>query len=562
MLHAPGCQPNPHFAISHGNESRSHHLRPTFSVVQEQSEFDTGTSLTTATVGLCRARLPCSSRITKASAIGQNYRHIYHSHPNGPESLKLFNSFDSHFQMPVARAPPIKQPFEMSTVRRHSTGQRPRIDQQRELHFFAFTNPSIRTVEASANAKIFLETFFNSLHSVRTFRYDRQVEFEHWLRDQQATEIAKEKCRKEWFARESHHLRRSRKLKFRNQIVSLSNQDCKPGGFKILQVLGKGSFGTVCLVQEQLEPLSTSMHLPLTTTESHSRSGTDNMHHTKEFQRGNGSVSAEQLRRPRDSVPGTIYAMKVIRKAEMIKNSQEGHVRAERDFLVASMKSPWVVDLIASFEDNTNLYLVMEYMIGGDFLSLLIKFDTLNEKHTKFYIAEMIMCVEAAHRLRWIHRDVKPDNFLLSSSGHLKIADFGLAFDGHWSHDQNYYHSQRYSILQKLEIPVTGDYYDIELIQSKMLEPGFDDQVYLTPREREATLRHDPSLCDTSGCDSILHWRDKIGRRAFAKSLVGTSQYMAPEVIQGREYDGRCDWWSIGIILYEVSQVANQCTLN
>lgn len=120
--------------------------------------------------------------------------------------------------------------------------------------------------------------------------------------------------------------------------------------------------------------------------------------------------------------------MKVIRKSDMLRNSQEGHLRAERDFLVAAEGSRWVVPLIASFQDLNNLYLVMDYMPGGDFLGLLIRDNVLSEPIAKWYIAEMILCIEEAHSLRWIHRDVKPDNFLISASGHLKISDFGLAF--------------------------------------------------------------------------------------------------------------------------------------
>ena len=70
----------------------------------------------------------------------------------------------------------------------------------------------------------------------------------------------------------------------------------------------------------------------------------------------------------------------------------------------------------------------MDYMPGGDFLGLLIRDNVLAEQVAKWYIAEMILCIEEAHALRWIHRDVKPDNFLISASGHLKISDFGLAF--------------------------------------------------------------------------------------------------------------------------------------
>lgn len=102
----------------------------------------------------------------------------------------------------------------------------------------------------------------------------------------------------------------------------------------------------------------------------------------------------------------------------------------------------------------------MEYMPGGDFLGLLIRENTLSEPVTKFFIAEMILCIEEAHSLRCIHRDIKPDNFLVSASGHLKISDFGLAFDGHWSHDSSYFQTHRYSLVNKMGISVEGDAMD------------------------------------------------------------------------------------------------------
>lgn len=119
-----------------------------------------------------------------------------------------------------------------------------------------------------------------------------------------------------------------------------------------------------------------------------------------------------------------------------------------------------IVPLVESFQDPTNLYLVMEYMPGGDFLGLLIRENTLSEPATKFFIAEMILCIEEAHSMRCIHRDIKPDNFLISASGHLKISDFGLAFDGHWSHDSSYFQTLRYSLVNKLGVAVEGDALD------------------------------------------------------------------------------------------------------
>ena len=71
--------------------------------------------------------------------------------------------------------------------------------------------------------------------------------------------------------------------------------------------------------------------------------------------------------------------MKVIRKSDMLRNSQECHLCVERDFLVASENSRWAISLIASFQDNHNLYLVIEYMVGGDSLALLLREDILDE---------------------------------------------------------------------------------------------------------------------------------------------------------------------------------------
>jgi serine/threonine protein kinase len=175
----------------------------------------------------------------------------------------------------------------------------------------------------------------------------------------------------------------------------------------------------------------------------------------------------------------------------------------------------------------------MEYMPGGDFLGLLIRENILHESVARFYIAEMIVCIEEAHALKCIHRDVKPDNFLISASGHLKISDFGLAFDGHWSHDIAYYNNQRYSLLNKLGIKVDGDNKDKEMLrdahQTAKLNTG------ITPGMR----KHEKKNLDDG--EPLLNWRNRCGNRTSAMSVVGTSQYMAPEVVSGKSYDARCD---------------------
>ncbi len=161
----------------------------------------------------------------------------------------------------------------------------------------------------------------------------------------------------------------------------------------------------------------------------------------------------------------------------------------------------------------------------------------------------MILCIEEAHRMNWIHRDIKPDNFLITASGHLKISDFGLAFDGHWVHNQAYYNEQRYGLLQDLGLDVKGDAQDIE--------EDIQRQAARTAREQingGVTARQRYAMKQDAVNGPILDWLNRSQRRQFAKSVVGTSQYMAPEVIRGENYDGRCDWWSVGIILYEVCE--------
>src|ERR1700712_1363943 len=130
----------------------------------------------------------------------------------------------------------------------------------------------------------------------------------------------------------------------------------------------------------------------------------------------------------------------------------------------------------------------------------------------------MILCIEEAHKMKWIHRDVKPDNFLISSSGHLKISDFGLAFDGHWAHSQSYYNNQRYNLLEKLGIKITGDTQDVlEELEAKEHD---NEEVHLKPKPKG-----DPE--EIAKREGLLNYRNRTERRKLARSVVGTSQYMA-----------------------------------
>lgn len=415
--------------------------------------------------------------------------------------------------------------------------------------------PTVITVESTANAKIFFETYFNSLLAGHfSPRSVRRNEFELRLASQTIPEEQRQHERSAWTAYESEHLRQTRVLKSKtNGISKGSVSGVAVAGYEVVRILGKGSFGVVRLVREKNDLVPAPYTLPsISNWKQSPREELNNLRATAiEALRSTLDGPRGSHRRGSKAPRKEVYAMKVIRKSDMLRNCQEGHLRAERDFLVASERSRWVVPLISSFQDNTNLYLVMEYMVGGDFLGLLFRKDILKERHARWYTAEMILCVEEAHRLRWIHRDVKPDNFLISASGHLKISDFGLAFDGHWAHDQRYFKNHRQSLMEKLGIEVKGDSQDQEEDTLKEVKTNLSD--ILTGRRG----RHEkPQVDGPSEHESILQWRNRHGKRRLAGSVVGTSQYMAPEVIRGDPYDGRCDWWSIGIILYEVGQVS------
>lgn len=352
----------------------------------------------------------------------------------------------------------------------------------------------VALAERAAATKIFLETYYQGENfAPLTPRSLRRRRMESSLYLTRRTPSEQQDIREYFYRAENQYMREMRLLKSRR---SNESRGIARGGYEVVRVLGKGSFGVVRLVREQA--------------------------------REDRPVGASTA----------VYAMKVIRKSEMLRNSQEGHLRAERDLLVAAERSKWIVPLLASFQDNENLYLVMEFEIGGDFLELLMKapHGIISECVTQWYIAEMILCVEEAHKMKWIHRDVKPDNFLISASGHIKISDFGLAFDGSYAHNQQYYSDHRADLINQLGIEIDGDTLDRKDAKAVAIALG---------RRRLSKEIKIPTAFQRQK----LHSR--FSRRQLARSIVGTSQYMAPEVVRGEAYDGRCDWWSIGIILFE-----------
>uniref|UniRef100_F1KYX3 non-specific serine/threonine protein kinase n=1 Tax=Ascaris suum TaxID=6253 RepID=F1KYX3_ASCSU len=300
------------------------------------------------------------------------------------------------------------------------------------------------TLERANRTRLAIENFYAQSLLQCQEREKRQQKLEEKIAAEGLSEAEKEERRKMHMAKETDYLR----LKRTRMTVS---------DFTSLKVIGRGAFGEVRLVQKV------------------------------------------------DT--GHVYAMKILRKSEMLEKEQTAHVRAERDIL-SEADCEWVVKMYFSFQDPANLYLVMEFLPGGDMMTLLIKKDTLSEEVTRFYIAEAALAIQAIHNLNFIHRDIKPDNLLLDAKGHIKLSDFGLCTGLKKAHRTEHYRNW-----------------------PSQLPKDFVTKPFESKRKAET-------------------W--KKNRRAIAYSTVGTPDYIAPEIFQPNGYTKSCDWWSLGVIMYEM----------
>lgn len=124
--------------------------------------------------------------------------------------------------------------------------------------------------------------------------------------------------------------------------------------------------------------------------------------------------------------PNKLFAVKVMRKSEMINKNMVSQVITERNALALS-RSPFCVSLFYSLQSVSYVYLVMEYMVGGDLKSLLAMYGFFDESAARFYVAEITLALQYLHEHGIVHRDIKPDNMLISATGHVKLTDFGLS---------------------------------------------------------------------------------------------------------------------------------------
>uniref|UniRef100_A0A182JLX8 Rho-associated protein kinase let-502 n=1 Tax=Anopheles atroparvus TaxID=41427 RepID=A0A182JLX8_ANOAO len=136
---------------------------------------------------------------------------------------------------------------------------------------------------------------------------------------------------------------------------------------------------------------------------------------------GQGAFGEVHLVRHKSSKQ--VYAMKRLSKLDMLTRSDTAFFWEER-YIMAHANSEWIVQLHFAFQDSKYLYMVMDYMPGGDIVCLMNMYE-IPEKWAIFYTMEVVLALDTIHNMGFIHRDVKPDNMLLDRNGHLKLADFG-----------------------------------------------------------------------------------------------------------------------------------------
>ncbi|KAI7878553.1 hypothetical protein K492DRAFT_149339 [Lichtheimia hyalospora FSU 10163] len=301
---------------------------------------------------------------------------------------------------------------------------------------------------------------------------------------------------------------------------------------------------------------------------------------------------------------GDYYAIKFLKKSDMIAKNQVTNVKSERMILMTQTDSPFVTKLYYTFQSKDYLYLVLEYLNGGDCSALIKMLDRLPHEWACNYLAEVTLGLAYLHSNNIVHRDLKPDNLLIDQKGHIKLTDFGLSRIGFLdrrvrdelsSNNTSFEHPQPHSPAPSRSgtPPQSPAVLDDGTLSANLYRPSYFNLLFDRERRRGSMASSatsgdgsntpvtdfTPSLtrCDTGSTQPQQRHRSSTGyssnfggittpgiitpgymhpervRRQEASPVgaVGTPDYLAPESILGTKQDARVDWWALGVICYE-----------
>ena len=199
------------------------------------------------------------------------------------------------------------------------------------------------------------------------------------------------------------------------------------------------------------------------------------------------------------------FALKMLKKSEILRLKQVEHIKAEKSIL-SRICHPFIVNLFTAFQDERYLYMLMEYVIGGELFSQLRKVGRFSNDTARFYAAEIVLALQYLHSKDIVYRDLKPENLLIDREGHIKITDFGFA-----------------KVVEDRTWTLCGT-------------PEYLGQTpALSQLSHRRTIALLCSLADTCvvlcGCGAVL---------------------TAPEIIQSKGHGKAVDWWALGILIYEM----------
>ena len=200
------------------------------------------------------------------------------------------------------------------------------------------------------------------------------------------------------------------------------------------------------------------------------------------------------------------FALKMLKKSEIVRLKQVEHIKAEKQIL-SRISHPFIITLYASFQDSSNIYMCMEYIIGGELFTQLRKVGRFSGDTARFYAQEIVLALQYLHSKGVVYRDLKPENLLIDSEGHIKITDFGFA-----------------KVVEDRTWTLCGS------------------------QDNNARTAHQEQL--------LGRWHvangSVCGLFAFVPSVLPAPEYLAPEIIQSKGHNKGVDWWALGILIFEM----------